>query len=136
MAINLQAAATAERVGHLFYQCKLPITSYGIILFRFIAEPEFLMIRRKDSFGYIDFIRGKYSLSNIFQIQKCIDEMSAEEKNRITTKTFDVLWRELWGVTQHTYYIAQKKPLLQKSLKPLQAGIVVNGEIYHVGVIL
>ena len=35
------------KVGHLFYQCKLPITSYGVILFRFTNEPEFLMICRK-----------------------------------------------------------------------------------------
>ena len=80
--LNNQTASCSNcgKIGHLFYQCKLPITSYGILLFRFIDKPEFLMIRRKDSFGYIDFIRGKYSLSNIFQIQKCIDEMSIEEK--------------------------------------------------------
>ena len=43
--------------GHLFHQCKLPITSYGIILFRSgLNGPDFLMLRRKDSFGYIDFI--------------------------------------------------------------------------------
>ena len=44
--------------GHLFHQCKIPITSYGIILCRSsIYGILFLMIRRKDSFGYIDFLR-------------------------------------------------------------------------------
>src|SRR6056300_568145 len=98
------SCSNCGKIGHLFYQCKLPITSYGIILFRFTSEPEFLMIRRKDSFGYIDFIRGKYSLSNIFQIQKCIDEMSVAEKNRIITKPFDTLWKELWGVHSTPLY--------------------------------
>ena len=52
--------------GHSFHQCKLPITSYGIILFRSSPKGlQFLMIRRKDSFGYIDFIRGKYLSHNI-----------------------------------------------------------------------
>ena len=70
--------------GHLFHQCKLPITSYGIILFRSSNKgPEYLMIRRKDSFGYIDFIRGKYLCNNEYQLQKCIDEMSTEEKTKI-----------------------------------------------------
>lgn len=67
--------------GHLFHQCKLPITSYGIILFRKNENGyKYLMIRRKDSFGYIDFIRGKYSPYNIYQIQKIVDEMSIQEK--------------------------------------------------------
>lgn len=113
------------KVGHLFYQCKLPITSYGIILFRFTSEPEFLMIRRKDSFGYIDFIRGKYSLSNIFQIQKCIDEMSIEEKNRIITKPFDVLWKELWGVNSTPMYRSEETSS-SKKFETLKAGIMVN----------
>ena len=66
------------------------------------------MIRRKDSFGYIDFIRGKYSLSNIFQIQKCIDEMSIRRKNSIITKTFDVLWKELWGINSTPIYRSEE----------------------------
>ena len=113
------------KIGHLFYQCKLPITSYGIILFRFTSEPEFLMIRRKDSFGYIDFIRGKYSLSNIFQIQKCIDEMSIEEKNRIISKPFDVLWKELWGVNSTPMYRSEETSS-SKKFETLKSGIMVN----------
>ena len=62
--------------GHLFHQCKLPITSYGIILFRTSDKGiQYLMIRRKDSFGYIDFLRGKYiqTMWNIYEsyLTKC-----------------------------------------------------------------
>ena len=81
-----------SKIGHLFHQCKLPIISYGIILFK--SSPnglQYLMIRRKDSFGYIDFIRGKYSCHNIPQIQKSIDEMSTVEKDKLTTEPFDKL---------------------------------------------
>jgi hypothetical protein len=39
------------------------LTSYGIIVYRKVNNKnEYLMVRRKNSFGYIDFIRGKYSL--------------------------------------------------------------------------
>ena len=72
------------KIGHLFHQCKLPVTSYGIILFRSSLNGlEFLMLRRKDSFGYIDFIRGKYSPHNIVHIQNIINEMSIDEKEKI-----------------------------------------------------
>ena len=62
--------------GHIFHQCKLPITSYGIILFRSSQKGiQYLMIRRKDSFGYIDFIRGKYIQHNLEQLKNIFNEM-------------------------------------------------------------
>lgn len=89
------------KIGHLFHQCKLPITSYGIILFRMVEDTkQYLMIRRKDTFGYIDFIRGKYSINNIEHLQHLFDEMSFVEKNRILTEpNFDSLWKIMWGDT-------------------------------------
>jgi 8-oxo-dGTP pyrophosphatase MutT (NUDIX family) len=83
----------------VFHQCKLPITSYGIIVFRVNEDGilQYLMIRRKDSFGYIDLIRGKYSSYNLEQIQKSVDEMSLTEKERLKTESFENLWRMLWG---------------------------------------
>ena len=67
--------------GHQFHQCKLPITSYGIILFRSSTKGiQYLMIRRKDSFGYIDFIRGKYVQNNLEHLQSIFNEKSPSEK--------------------------------------------------------
>ncbi len=96
--------------GHLYHQCKLPITSYGIILCRSSLNGlEYLMIRRKDSFGYIDFIRGKYSPYNIYQIKNIIDEMSNTEKTRILTETFETLWVDMWGDTVNTQYTNEEQ---------------------------
>ena len=88
------------KTGHLFHQCKLPITSYGVVAFRINNEnkKEFLMIRRKDSYGYIDFLRGKYNLQNIEQIQNIFNEMSVSERERIQHNDFYTLWKELWGI--------------------------------------
>ena len=84
--------------GHLYSTCKLPIISYGIILFRQSNKGlQYLMIRRKDSFGYIDIIRGKYTPHNIPQIQRSIDEMSLEEKHRLMNEPYENLWKMLWG---------------------------------------
>ena len=81
MIKNTNICNNCGKQGHSFHQCKLPITRYGVIVFRSSDKGlQFLMIRRKDSFGYIDFIRGKYSPYNIHQVQTIIDEMSIYEK--------------------------------------------------------
>ena len=97
------------KLGHLFHQCKLPVTSYGIILFRSSLNGlEFLMLRRKDSFGYIDFIRGKYSPHNILHIQNIINEMSVGEKDKILSESFDNLWHNMWGNISNIQYRSEE----------------------------
>ena len=114
--------------GHLFHQCKLPITSYGIIVFRSSTEGlQFLMLRRKDSFGYIDFIRGKYSPYNIYQVQNMIDEMSIEEKQRLLTDTFDNLWKNMWCETSNNQY-KNEKHISSKKFEVILSGIQVDTE--------
>lgn len=114
--------------GHLFHQCKLPITSYGIILFRYENNNlQFLMIRRKDSFGYIDFIRGKYSLNNIDHIQGIVNEMSIQEKKNILTDKFDQLWIDMWGDTYNSQY-KNEEILSSKKFELLRNGLIVDGK--------
>ncbi len=110
---NINVCNNCGKQGHMFHQCKLPITSYGIITFRSSTEGlQFLMIRRKDSFGYIDFLRGKYSPYNLTQLITMVDEMSLDEKKRILTLPFEQLWTEMWGNTNIQFKseeIASKK---------------------------
>ena len=66
--------------GHLYHSCKKPIISSGIICFRKNQNRnEYLLICRKDSLGYVDFLRGKYPLHYKFYIQNLIDEMTLNE---------------------------------------------------------
>lgn len=84
--------------GHVFNHCKIPITSIGIICFNKVKNNnKYLMICRKDSLGYIEFLRGKYPLYNRDYIQTLVDEMTKSEKSKILSYTFDELWSELWG---------------------------------------
>jgi len=116
------------KTGHLFHQCKLPITSYGVILFRSSLEGlQFLMIRRKDSFGYIDFIRGKYSPYNVDHIQNIINEMSLLEKERIRKDSFEDLWKSMWGDTNNSQYKNEEISSLKK-FELLKNGIQINEE--------
>jgi 8-oxo-dGTP pyrophosphatase MutT (NUDIX family) len=117
------------KTGHLFHQCKLPITSYGIILFRSSDKgPQYLMIRRKDSFGYIDFIRGKYLCNNVPQLKKCIDEMSIIEKNKIINNPFETLWKTLWGTRNNNSQYRSEEILSSKKFETLKNGLYINGE--------
>jgi hypothetical protein len=70
--------------GHAFHQCKHPITSIGIITFRASAQGvEYLLIRRKDSLGYVDFMRGKYPLYNRLYLRNIFNAMTIDEKKRL-----------------------------------------------------
>jgi len=114
--------------GHQFHNCKLPITSYGIILFQHSDEGlKFLMIRRKDSFGYIDFMRGKYSPYNIEQIQQSIDEMSINEKTRILNEPFDNLWKIMWGDNNGTQYKSEEHTS-SKKYDLIKNGILIDNK--------
>lgn len=87
------------KCGHIFNECRDPITSHGVILYREtpdMQKRQYLMIRRKDSFGYIDFMRGKYHLNNSTQIQNLLNEMTMKEKSWLITQDFSSLWNELW----------------------------------------
>ena len=75
------------KFGHNTNDCKMPITSIGIILFRYMDDKlQYLMIRRKDSFGFVDFIRGKYGTNNDIYLRRIIDEMTVSEKDKILNR--------------------------------------------------
>jgi ADP-ribose pyrophosphatase YjhB (NUDIX family) len=115
--------------GHMFHQCKMPITSYGVILFRPEESLfEYLMIRRKDSFGYIDFLRGKYSPYNIEQIQNIINQMSIHEKHKLLNEPFENLWLQMWdNVTSNQY--KSEEIASNKKFETIKNGILINNKI-------
>ena len=118
--------------GHMFHQCKLPIISYGIILFRINGDNmEYLMIRRKDSFGYIDFIRGKYIQSNIDHLQMMFNEMSILEKDRIRSYSFDTLWTDMWCELNVGGQYKTEEFVSKKKFDSLKSGLLINDTLVN-----
>ena len=116
--------------GHQFHQCKLPITSYGIILFRFSSRGiEYLMIRRKDSFGYIDFIRGKYVPNNHEQLRNIFNEMSVLERDKILGSDFETLWKTMWGKQDYSNQYKGEELASQKKFELLKSGCLINNDL-------
>lgn len=114
--------------GHLYHQCKLPITSSGIIAFRNTSNGvEYLMICRKDTLGYIDFLRGKYSLYDPVYILNMVDQMTISEKSRIMDEDFDKLWNDLWGVSDILKYKNEENASREK-FNRLKEGYLLMGK--------
>jgi hypothetical protein len=98
---NYEVCNNCGKSGHLFHKCKLPITSIGVIVFRICPsenenEPckiQYLLIRRKETLGYIDFMRGKYSVHNKDYIMNMLKQMTRHEKQQLTCGDFEKLWK-------------------------------------------
>jgi ADP-ribose pyrophosphatase YjhB (NUDIX family) len=102
---NYEVCNNCGKSGHLFHKCKLPITSIGIIAFRIFPtgdendpyQIQYLLIRRKETLGYIDFMRGKYSVHNKDYIMNMLKQMTRDEKQQLTCGDFEKLWKNVWG---------------------------------------
>ena len=127
------------KFGHTFHYCKHPITSVGLIVYKNANDLEnelkYLMICRKDTIGYIEFIRGKYSLNNKAYIINILSEMTNEEKNRILNIDFNVLWKELWGNNVNHHYNEEQHTSKEK-FDSLRNGVSYCGENYNLQMLI
>jgi 8-oxo-dGTP pyrophosphatase MutT (NUDIX family) len=102
--------------GHVFRNCLSPVTSYGIIALRYMNDNvntslyskstnisngndsiQFLLIQRKDSLSFVEFIRGKYNPYEEEYLGRLLRGMTETEQKNILSKTFDELWQSVWG---------------------------------------
>lgn len=102
--------------GHVFRTCMSPVISYGMIAVRYTDEGptkalfspsasllppssslQFLLIRRKDSLSFIEFIRGKFSYLDEEYIAGLLRNMTQQEQERILHYPFEGLWSQIWG---------------------------------------
>lgn len=135
--------------GHVIKNCEVPITSFGIIAYKICYDNsvdnydvsselrpfiknikrdkykpviKFLMIQRKNTMGYIDFMRGKYSdddYSNYFfetregnpknLLKTYIEEMTSYEKHLIKNMSFEDQWTILWKSHSSKSYINEAR---------------------------
>ena len=114
------------KFGHIFQNCKKPIISSGLITFKKENNVyKYLMICRKDSLGFVDFMRGKYNLNNVTHIGNLIDEMTLNEKKNVIEKSFEELWKYLWGDFIGSQYKTEEKNSKDKFNK-LKLGYLDN----------
>lgn len=94
--------------GHYYRNCLKPLTSYGLLCFKknkYKNNYELVMVRRKYTIGYIEFLRGKYDVNNYKYIKKLFNLMTIDEKLIIKNHlNFD----KLRNLIDMTYDIAHK----------------------------
>ena len=117
--------------GHSFSQCKVPITSFGVITFRYFnGIIQYLMICRKDTLGYIDFIRGKYQINNKYHILNMLKQMTVSEKIDLRTQDFDFLWKRIWGVHVLNSQYKNEENISREKFNTLKLGVLVKNDFY------
>ena len=83
--------------NHHIRDCYEPKTSFGIILYKFINRKlKILLIRRRNTLGFVQFVRGQYNIKNYDYIQKLFNVMTNTEIDVIKKKKFGFLWEYLW----------------------------------------
>ncbi len=117
MSKNTQYCANCGKQGHLYRKCLSPVMSMGVILFKRINKQiKYLMVQRKDTLGFVEFMRGKYNLENLRYLNKLFEIMTKNEREAIISCNFDTLWNNLWMRKQssqyHNEYDSSKKKFL------------------------
>jgi 8-oxo-dGTP pyrophosphatase MutT (NUDIX family) len=164
------------KIGHINKDCEEPITSSGIILFKYnqkkinsflkknininffttkfnrkdnkkiilnesknilnIVDKNvleflknnifFLLVQRRTTLGFIEFVRGRYniydnSIIHLFN-QMIKDEIKLIENN---INNFEYLWNKIWGINRDLYY-EQEFEISKKKFEELQTNEIFN----------
>jgi len=85
--------------NHHIKNCYEPKTSFGIILYKFIDRHlKILLIKRRNTIGFVQFVRGQYNINDKDYILKLINVMTDTEINIIKNSEFIDLWEYLWKI--------------------------------------
>ena len=83
---------------------------------------QFLMVQRKHSLGYLEFMRGRYTLENQDSVIYLLEQMTPDEIKNINSNDFDILWNSLWDLNNirnknhHKEYAQSKQKFYQIKL--------------------
>ena len=88
---------------------------------------KFLLVNRRHSLNYIDFIRGNYHINDIDKINNMCSLMSTDEINMIKTNSFTTLWYNLWLKNAYKKKYLEEMNLSKKKFTTLiESGILDN----------
>jgi 8-oxo-dGTP pyrophosphatase MutT (NUDIX family) len=166
------------KLGHYNKECAEPITSAGMILFKFdtnaikyflkkdinvkyftekfnklenkkivLTETKnilesidtgrldflkenisFLLIQRKQSLGYIEFIRGRYEPNDLELLIHLFHQMTMKEIKLIEANknNFDILWNNVWDINKKDIYIQTEYDLSKTKYELLYKNLILD----------
>ena len=155
---NVQMCANCGSHGHMYRVCSYPVSSFGIICIRSFPDADglpvapfaghdesdettlktrrqYLMVQRKDSLAFVEFVRGKYNIQNRGYLLKLLSGMTCDELDRLTTSAFDDLWHGFWQ-SGHTRTFLKEYEQSKARFTMLRSGYYLrpaNGQDMHAG---
>ena len=122
--------------GHAYKDFRHPILSYGIILYN--DKSEVIMVERKDTLSYIEFMRGKYkSIYNKDYLKLLFSRFSKSELENINKYEFDDLWKQLWIHTDTINRRIKKEYKNSKSnFNILKKGYTLENELISISTLI
>ncbi len=94
---KMQCCRNCGLNGHIYKNCPHPIISFGIICYKIENNDiKYLMIQRKDSLSFMEFIRGKYETTDIEYIKRLLTNMTITERQMILNNKFEDIWNYVW----------------------------------------
>ena len=113
--------------GHTTRFCNYPVTSYGLICYKkFQDEIKFIMIQKKDTISYIEFIRGKYDVNNISYIVMLFSKMTYQEKHVLHNFDFKEIWSNLWTITSNEAKFQKDYNVSSQKFNKLKTGFMLS----------
>ncbi len=88
--------------------------SYGVALCRFnrtTDEPEILLIRKRVTYEFAEFVYGRYNVNNVNKLSMLINAMTCNEKILLKSLDFDKIW---WHLTLGNSSTANYEKLKKK----------------------
>ena len=132
------------KTDHTFKNCPDPITSYGLVCMKFdknsldkknkskrrltkqlYGNIKYLMIMRRNSFTYIEFMRAKYDLLDPDYIQTLFNHMTMYERELVLKNKFNFLWNTLWNIKKNGMTNPKNKSDFYKGI--IKFNILQNG---------
>ena len=107
ICINIKKIST-QKFENFLYNKFIDIQDYNYKnlnslnkIYKYKNDIKFLLIQRKHSLCYIEFIRGRYNEKKINNIKYLFSLMSKNEVTNIKNNEFQILWDNLWKKTAY-----------------------------------
>lgn len=97
------------KIGHTYKKCLEAIISLGVILYtvkthRNYQEIKFLLIQRKDTIGFVEFLKGKYQEDDDTYLLRILEIMTDGERERLLKEDFETLWNQFLVNKNYKHY--------------------------------
>ena len=106
---NYLYCLNCNKKGHRHKDCRFPINSYGLVVYKGAAHAtpvtpvahdwRYLMIQKRYTPVYVELLRARYhngSMLNLKYLTAIIMALPLNERHYITSYEFDYLWHSLW----------------------------------------